>query len=311
MHSLAFSASHYNYFLDSRGNTMRGHVKKAKLYGKTSTLINLPQLTTRLRNFYGCSTVPGVYMENDGGSGTSGSHFERKIFLYETMCSGGIYSRRVSEFSLAFLEGSGWYVPDYDYAEPYYFGRGQGCGFLTGPSSSATKYSEFCKGNSRGCSPQGNSGGFCYNDAKTNGFRYVNPSKNYHCENGNGDNYARLPSAEVYGRGLGSKCFTGSLSKTSSSSSTTSYCFKYNCIGSGSSTELEVIIGSAKAVCTSQGRKSVSGYKGTINCPDPLEFCQTVGMKYCPRNCMGRGSCVNSKCVCKSGYTGVDCAIRA
>jgi len=250
-------------------------------------------------------------MENDGGSGTSGSHFERKIFLYETMCSGGIYSRRVSEFSLAFLEGSGWYVPDYDYAEPYYFGRGQGCGFLTGPSSSATKYSEFCKGNSRGCSPQGNSGGFCYNDAKTNGFRYVNPSKNYHCENGNGDNYARLPSAEVYGRGLGSKCFTGTLSKTSSSSSTTSYCFKYNCIGSGSSTELEVIIGSAKAVCTSQGRKSVSGYKGTINCPDPLEFCQTVGMKYCPRNCMGRGSCVNSKCVCKSGYTGVDCAIRA
>jgi len=309
MHTLAFSAALYPYFLDANGNTRKGHVKTGTLNGETSTIINVSPLTDRLRKHYGCSSLPGVYMENDGGSGTAGSHFERKIFLYETMCSGGIYGRRVSEFSLAFLEGSGWYVPNYAYAEPFFFGQGQGCGFITGSSSSASKYDEFCTGSSRGCSPNGIAGGSCYSDSKTNGFKYVNPSKSYHCENPNAEDYARLPSLQVYGRGAGSKCFTGSLSSTSSTSSTTSFCFKYTCVGSGSSTQVQVKVGTKTVTCKQEGKVSVSGYKGTINCPDPLTFCSTVGKAYCPRNCMNRGSCVNNKCVCKSGFTGVDCGL--
>jgi leishmanolysin len=311
MHTLAFSASHYPYFLDANGNTRKGHVKSAKLNGKTSTVIDVPPLTERLRKHFGCSSMPGLYMENDGGSGTAGSHFERKIFLYEHMCSGGIYGRRVSEFSLAMLEGSGWYVPNYDYAEPYFFGQGQGCGFISATSSSASKYDEFCTSSSRGCAPQGIAGGSCYSDSKTDGMKYHNPSKNYHCENVDAEDYARLPSAEVYGRTGGSKCFTGTLSTSSSSASSTSYCFKYTCSGSGSSTQLTVNIGSKSAVCKKEGKMSVSGYKGTINCPDPLTFCNTVGKKYCPRNCMNRGSCVNNKCVCRSGYTGIDCGLSS
>jgi len=308
MHGLGFSQSLFPYYLDTNGKKRSGHIKSSKVNGKTRTFIDVSPLTTKLRNHYGCSSLQGALMENGGGSGTSSSHFERKVFLYEFMASGSIHGRRVSELSLAMLEGSGWYTPNYDYAEPYFFGKGQGCSFVTG--SSCTNFDEFCSGSSRGCSPTGRGGGYCGTDSISDGCRYYNPNEDYDCENPDGEDYARLPSAEVYGRSAGSKCFAGTLN-TRSSSSATSFCFKYSCSGSGSNTELTVQIGSKSVTCTNEGTKSVDGYYGSINCPDPLTFCNTVGKKYCPRNCMGRGSCSNGKCQCKSGYSGIDCALRS
>jgi len=308
MHSLGISDNHYEFFLDLNGNPRKGHVKSAKLNGKSSTVIDIPELTQKLRNFYGCSSVPGIFMENDGGSGTAGSHFERRLHLYDVMCSGGIYGRRVSEFTLSFLEGTGWYAPNYKYAEPFFFGQGQGCGFITDSSSNAGKYDEYCTSSSIGCAPQGIGGGKCESDSKTSGFKYVDPRMEYHCENPAAENRAKLPNLQVFGRGLGSKCFTGTLG-TSSSGSSTSFCFTYNCVGSGSSTVLEVNVGDQTVVCNEEGVATVSGYRGAINCPDPLRFCNTVGKQYCPRNCMNRGTCVDNQCECYDGFTGVDCGL--
>jgi len=247
-------------------------------------------------------------MENGGGSGTASSHFERKVFLYDYMTSGSILGRRVSELSLAMLEGSGWYTPNYDYAEPFFFGQGQGCSFVTG--STCTNYDEFCSGSSKGCSPTGRGGGYCSSDSISDGCKYYDPNEDYDCENADGEDYARFPDLEVYGRGAGSKCFSGTLNSRSSTS-VNSFCFKYSCSGSGSSTQLQVQVGSHTITCTGEGTKTIDGYYGSINCPDPLTFCNTVGKKYCPRNCMGRGSCSNGTCKCNSGYSGVDCALKA
>jgi len=54
---------------------------------------------------------------------------------------------------------------------------------------------------------------------------------------------------------------------------------------------------------------SVDGLFGTVDCPDPLTFCNTVGKQYCPRGCMGRGTCVDNKCVCNPGFKGIDCGL--
>jgi len=118
MHTLGISKNAYDSYIDERGRTRRGHIKTKKIAGTTHTLIDVPPLTERLRKHYGCPSLEGAIMENDGGSGSAMSHFERKFFVYETMASGGIFGRRVTEFSLGMLEGSGWYVPDYNYAEP-------------------------------------------------------------------------------------------------------------------------------------------------------------------------------------------------
>jgi len=311
MHTFGFSSSVYKYWVSSSGRTLSGHVKSMSIAGKKHTVINVPSLTNKLRDYHGCSSVPGAILEDDGGSGTDASHFEKKFYLYENMATGSHSGKRVSSLSLALLEATGWYDVDYSYAEPYFYGEGQGCSFINGKcSSNSASFEEFCTGSNRGCGFMGHSGGRCSSDEKTEGCKYVIPNNDYHCENEDAEDDARFPSLEVYGRGAGSKCFSGDLNSRQSSNGATSFCFKYNCVGSGSGTQLQVLLGSNTVNCKREGKVSVDGYYGSINCPDPVSFCSTVGKRYCPRNCMGRGNCVNNKCQCDRGFTGVDCAMR-
>jgi len=309
-HTFGFSGSLFKHFLDENGKTRTGHIKSGTLDGVDCVIIDVPPLTERLRTFFGCPSLEGAYMENSGSDATAGGHFERRQFVFEAMTSGLIYQQSYSQFTLAMLEGSGWYVPDYSMADPYWFGQGQGCAFLNQScTSTGFDYDEFCTGSSRGCTVQGRSGGFCGSDTRTGGCRFVRPNIDYDCDNENAVDNARIPTAEVYGRGLGSRCFTGSLSAKSSVSSSTSFCFKHACSGSGPNTTLTVSIGKTNVTCKAPGAVKVSGYYGTINCPDPLTFCSTIGKVACPRGCMGRGTCVNGKCQCNAGAAGVDCGL--
>jgi len=312
MHALGFSGTAFTNFIDASGNTLTGHLKTVLLNGSNRTVLNVEPLTSKLRAHFGCSTLQGAFMEDDGGAGTEGSHFERRHFIYETMTSGVIHGRRVSEFSLGVLEASGWYQPNYTYAEPFYFGQGQGCNFLYGDCGLSTfsknGFEEFCYDSSRGCTPVGRGGGICSNDTRSDNCRYNIPNLDYDCENDAAADNARFPEVEVFGRAAGSKCFSGNLTKLTKSTQT-SMCFKYTCVGSGLTTTLNVTMGTTTAVCKVQGPLKVTGYNGQLNCPDPLTFCSTVGKKYCPRNCMGRGTCVNNQCKCNAGYGGLDCTL--
>ncbi len=49
------------------------------------------------------------------------------------MTGSSIVDARISEFTLALLEGSGWYQVDYTMTEPFNWGEGQGCPFLDEP----------------------------------------------------------------------------------------------------------------------------------------------------------------------------------
>ncbi len=310
-HTLGFSNSLYKYYLMPTGKVRTGHILTKSTSLGNAKVINVPAITDRLRKFFNCPTLAGAYMENTGSSATAGSHFERRMFPFEVMTSGLIYQQSYSEFTLAMLESTGWYVPDYSFADPYWFGQGEGCNFLTQScTASSFKFDDFCKGSSRGCTVQGRGGGNCGSDTRADGCRFIRPNVNLDCDN---PSYKapRLGSIQSYGRSAHSKCFTGSLSSTSSSAATTNFCFKFTCSGSGSSAKLSVQVGTRSVACSKAGKVSVTGYKGTINCPDPVEFCKTVGSPVCPRGCMGRGSCNNGKCVCKKGFTGKDCGLNA
>jgi len=310
VHAIGFSKSLYPKWLTSSGKTLTGHIQSATLGGATAIVINAEPLTSKLRAHFGCSSLKGAYMENSGSSGTAGSHFERRQFAYEIMTSGLISQMQMSEFTLALLESTGWYVPDYaGYADTFAWGQGQGCGFLTGSCSSGS-YSEFCSGSARSCVATGRGGGTCSTDSRSDNCKWIHPSDSYDCDNANADSYARLPSLQAFGRSAGSKCFTGTLNSKSAGSQTT-FCFKYECSGSGSSRQLILNVGGKSVVCSKKGNVSVSGYAGVVNCPDPVEYCSTIGKKICPRGCMGRGTCNNGTCVCNKGSKGKDCAQRA
>jgi len=311
IHALGFSKSLYKYYLNDNGKIISNPTKTVRLLGVDRMVLNIPSLTERARKYFGCSNLEGVFLEDDGSSASYGSHLERRQFVNEHMTSGLMYAQRISEFSLGVLEATGWYLPDYDYAEPYWHGQGKGCGFIRDQCSSSRFNWEdygYCSGSSWGCGTHGRGGGKCVSDSKSDQCRYIKPDVNYDCENSKAGNYVRLPSLQTFGRDAGSKCFSGTLSSTSSAT-TTSFCFKYTCSGSGSSTKLQVNVGSRTITCSKEGKVSVSGYSGTINCPDPLTFCSTIGKPYCPRNCMGRGTCVSGKCQCKKGFSGIDCAL--
>ena len=51
--------------------------------GKTITYLNVEPLTTKLRKHFGCPTLEGAYLEDDGGSDSAGWHFERTYFMNE------------------------------------------------------------------------------------------------------------------------------------------------------------------------------------------------------------------------------------
>jgi hypothetical protein len=311
-HALGFSSNFWYYYVDQTGNLLKNHIKKVLLDGTNRTVIDLAPLTARLRTFYGCSILEGAFMEDDGGSGTAGSHWERRFFPFDLLSSGAIHGRRITEFTLAYLEGTGWYDPDYSFAEPFNFGQGAGCDFIYTPcnaTATTSAHEEYCVGNGRECTQIGRGGGFCKSDICTDNCRFVSPQFEYDCENPNGIYYTPYSAKQVYGRGAGSKCFSGNLTNYGTVSKTT-YCFKFNCVGTGLNTTLEVLFGTTKLLCARQGPLAVAGYLGAIDCPDPLQFCSTIGKPYCPRKCSGRGACVNGACVCNAGFKGIDCAFR-
>jgi len=302
IHALGMNGPLYNNCVDANGNFLKNHVKTVTLAGIKRTVLDLPPLTQRLKNFYGCSTVPGLFMENGGGA-----HIERRFYQWEIMSTGGITGSKISEVTLGFLEGTGWYVPDYDYAEPYFFGRGQGCGFFADKLDSTKFPDEYCTGTGIGCTEVGHSGGYCVSDSLIEVGKVVTHQYEFNCENPAGVYYTPYSSKQVYGRGLGSKCFTGNLT-TYSKASQASYCLKFTCEGSGLDTVLNAMWGTTKIVCKKEGPLTISGYKGQFNCPDPIKFCNTIGQPTCLRNCMGRGTCgEDGICVCKAGFGGTDC----
>jgi len=268
------------------------------LNGSNRTVLDVAPLTSKLRVFFGCSSLPGAFLEDDGGAGTEGSHFERRHFMYETMTSGVIHGRRVSEFSLGVLEASGWYMPNYTYAEPFYFGQGEGCNFLYQDCAAPSfDFEEFCQGSSRGCTAVGRGGGICATDTRSDGCSYNIPTLDYDCENVAGVDNARIPTLEVYGRGAGSRCFSGNLSSLTKSSQT-SMCFIYTCVGSGLTTTIDVTMGSKKVTCKTEGPLKVSGYNGNLDCPDPLTFLQYCWKEVLPKELHGkRKMCEQSVCL--------------
>jgi hypothetical protein len=89
------------------------------------------------------------------------------------MTASDIDDSRISEFTLAVLEGSGWYTVNYNMTEPLFWGKNEGCGFMTtpclNPTTKQANFVEFCSTiASKGCSFTGRSQAYCGADTTAN-----------------------------------------------------------------------------------------------------------------------------------------------
>ena len=94
--------------------------------------LNSSKVLEVAKNYFDCPTIEGVELENQGGEGTAASHWEARILLGEYM-NGYAYTEEqvISEFTLAVLEDSGYYKPNYYTGGLMRYGKHKGCAFLT------------------------------------------------------------------------------------------------------------------------------------------------------------------------------------
>lgn len=107
-------------------------------------MIVTPKVKEVTRAHFGCSTAEGMELENEGGSGSKGSHWERLLLSNEAMTASDIPNAAFSKFTLALLEDSGWYAPVYEKAMPFYWGANDGCDFLHKACNASPRPDEFC-----------------------------------------------------------------------------------------------------------------------------------------------------------------------
>ena len=83
-------------------------------YGVNRTYINSSKVLEVAKKYFDCEDLKGVALEEYGGKGTVGSHWEAKILLGDYM-NGYTYTNEqvISEFTLALLEDTGFYKANY------------------------------------------------------------------------------------------------------------------------------------------------------------------------------------------------------
>lgn len=86
-----------------------------------------PNLLKFARNFYNCPTIEYIPLENEGGGGSMGSHFERAALFNEIMTASDIKDAVFSGFTFNLLKDSGWYGIDERHFENFFAGQNMGC----------------------------------------------------------------------------------------------------------------------------------------------------------------------------------------
>ena len=125
-HILGFSISAFR-------NTYKNIFTKIDDFGVMRTYINSSKVLEVARKYFNCSDLEGVELEDYGGEGTAGSHWEARILLGDYM-NGFAYTEEmvVSEFTLALLEDTGYYKANYYTGGLMRYGKNKGCEFVRG-----------------------------------------------------------------------------------------------------------------------------------------------------------------------------------
>ena len=270
--------------------------------GSFVSFINSAKVLTTARQHFNCTSLNGVPLENQGGSGSAGSHWEARYLLGDYMISSDYFDNVISDITLALFEDSGIYKVNYYSGGLFKFGKNMGCEFFDNKclegGNTAFK-NEFCTVNSEYiCSRTKISRGQCilneysstipkryryFSDSDVGGFEPANycPVSNtvsqssdyYHASCRVGSTSLSSDFGEVIGNS--SFCFLSSLLPSNSqlSSSSRSICYQVEC--DSENKQIIVNIGNNKVYCPTDGGTidNPSGFKGSINCPEYYEIC--------------------------------------
>ena len=326
-HILGFVAGIMPYWKKADGTPY----KMADLYeyktirGAPKSILKTPNVLGKAKEVFNCQTLAGV--ETDGAGINYGSHWNTRIMFNDFMIPYDNGMQIYSSISLALLKDTGWYEVDYSAADLPSFGRNYGCPFfeskcLTSGVSNFPKL--FCDTSADWtCDPFHLNKGACKISSFTslpNYFQYFKDTtlggtdstadycpykrgySNGNCRGGFSTTFTYANSDEVVGPN--SRCFKSTLMRSATISN---YAACYE-ITSCTATYAVVKIGTQTINCPFTGATlTVTGYTGTIICPDSDVLCTDVP---CLEGCRGVGICVKGVCRCILGYTGSSCQTK-
>ncbi|WOK99198.1 leishmanolysin-like peptidase [Canna indica] len=337
IHVLGFDPHAFAHFRDERKrrrNQVTVQVMDKKI-GRMVTRVVLPRVIMHARYHYGAysENFTGLELEDGGGQGTSGSHWEKRLLMNEIMTGSVDTKSVISNMTLALLEDSGWYQVNYSIADHLDWGQNQGTEFVASPCNHWKGAYHCNTTHMSGCTYNREAEGYCpivtYNGDLPNWAQYF-PQSNKGGQSSLADyctyfvaysdgsctdtNGARAPDrmlGEV--RGINSRCMASSLVRTGFVRGSTqgNGCYQHRCIDN----TLEVAVDGIWKVCPQVGGPiQFPGFHGELMCPAYHELCNNVsvpGIGQCPNFCSFNGDCVDGKCHCFLGFHGDDCSKRS
>ena len=88
-----------------------------------------PRVKKEVQSHFNCSTLEGAELENQGGEGTALAHWEKRLFENEAMTGVFTQNAAFSRVTLALMQDTGWYIVNYQMADPLHWGKNLGCLF--------------------------------------------------------------------------------------------------------------------------------------------------------------------------------------
>lgn len=268
--------------------------------------LSSPSIQRQLLRQYNCGSAPGMLIQNQGASGTAGSHWSRKAIGNEYMTATVMFSNpTISYITLALLQSTGWYTKvNTHFGNIVSFGHNQGCRMLD-PKDCSSR--QFCKTQQeKSCDFDYIAGGHCTTDSYSTLCSYFQYYSNYICtdptySNKNINNFGNTGESAGYN----SRCFISTIRGVGEAAPKYNMrCYPMTCAKDSSTITLQ--IGKTKTICKNPNQVvKVSGYDGTITCPKDFKlFCKA---KACPNNCYSKGVCIKGECLCSDRYTGSYC----
>ena len=274
--------------------------------GSNSYIIS-PKAVAKAREHFDCSSITRIPLENQGGTGSVGSHWESRYMLGDYMISTDYPDQAISDITLGLFEDSGFYKVNYYSGGLFRFGKGKGCGFMDESKkcieNEKATFEEFCDtANAAMCSSSRTLKSSCYlttytssiptayqyfSDPRKGGF----PAADYcpvpyqaHSSSTYFSNHCQIGSSSLSSEynekiGFDSFCFMSSILPSSSTASTSQIpiCYEVRC--DADNNQFTVTIGSSEIACPTEGGtvNAPSGFTGSIVCPKYSDICLSDG----------------------------------